>query len=298
MGRLHYRTLEQVKIAYLHCYSGDYKAEITLDPSSIQDLNWWIQTLPKASAPIDLGPCTSVFTCDASEKGWSACFNGQKAQGQFSDLEAPHSTNTKEIYAALFDLKSHWRYSQNQHILVMSDSTTAISVIKNMGSMDSLIHDRLAKEIWHFAESKGIWISITYIPGKLNTESDNENIVWTLSQCIFDKLIHQFCGFGPVITDLFASWLNFKLKPYLSWGPDPFCTHIEAFTVQWDSPSTYYAYSTFSIILKVLKKIHQNEATVMLVFPFWSTQMWFTAPTSMLISSIVVLLTDQPIFLP
>ena len=117
-------------------------------------------------------------------------------------------------------------------------------------------------------------------------------------QSSLDKLIHQFCGFGPVITDLFASWLNFKLKPYLSWGPDPFCTHIEAFTVQWDSPYTYYAYSTFSIIPKVLKKIHQDEATVMPVFPFWSTQMWFTMPTSMRISSIVVLLTDQPIFLP
>ena len=274
LRRLHYRTLECLKIAYLHCFAGNYEAEITLDAASIHDLNWWIQTLPSACAPIDCGPCTSVFTCDASKQGWSACFNGQKAQGQFSVLEAPHSTNTKEIYAVLFGLQAHRRYLQNQHILIMSDSTTAISVVKNMGSMDCLIHNRLVQEIWHFAESKGIWISITYIPGKANIESDegsrvfNENTEWVLPQQIFDKLIHQFRSSGPVITDLFTSRLNFKLKPYISWGPDPFSVHIDAFTMQWDSPYTYYAYPPFSIIPKVLKKVHQDQATILLAFLF------------------------------
>ena len=304
MGRLHYRTLERLKIAHLHACAGNYEADITLNTACIHDLNWWIQTLPSACAPIDRGPCTSVFTCDASKQGWSACFNGQKAQGQFSLLEAPHSTNTKEIYAVLFGLQAHWRYLQNQHILIMSDSTTAISVIKNMGSMDSLIHDRLAQETWHFAESKGIWISMTYIPGKANIESDegsrvfNENTEWALPQQIFDKLIHHFRSSGPVITNLFASRLNFKLKPYISWGPDPFSVHVDAFTIQWNSPYTYYAYPPFSIIPRVLKKVHQDQATVLLVFPFWSTQMWFTTLMSMLVSSIVVLPEDPPIFLP
>ena len=304
LGRLHYRTLECLKIAYLHCYPGDYELNITLNTECISDLSWWIQTLPTACSPIDRGPCTSVFTCDASKKGWSACFNGQRAQGQFSVLEAPHSTNTKEIYAVLFGLQAHWRYLQNQHILIKSDSTTAISVVKNMGSMDCLIHDQLARDIWHFAESKGIWISMTYIPGIANVESDegsrifNENTEWALPQQIFDKLIHHFRSFGPVITDLFASRLNFKLKPYISWGLDPFSVHVDAFTMQWDSTYIYYAYPPFSIIPKVLRKIHQDQATVLLVFPFWSTQMWFTTLMAMLISAVVVLPEDPPIFLP
>ena len=36
----------------------------------------------------------------------------------------------------------------------------------------------------------------------------------------------------------------------------------------------------------------------MLVFPFWSTQMWFTMLISMLVSNIIVLPTEPPIFLP
>ena len=136
-------------------------------------------------------------------------------------MEAPQSTNTMEIYAVLFDLIAHWKYLQNQHILVMSDLTTAISVVKNMGSMDLIIHNQLAKEMCHFAESKEIWIFITYIPGQLNTESDERSRVFNkntkCTQCLFDKLIHHLHAFGPVINDMFASCLNFKLKPYMSW---------------------------------------------------------------------------------
>ena len=84
------------------------------------------------------------------------------------------------------------------------------------------------EKFWYFAELKGIWISITYIPGWLNTDSDkgsrvfNANTKWALSQCIFHKIVYHFRSFGPFIRDLFASRLNFKIKPYVSWGQDPF----------------------------------------------------------------------------
>ena len=110
LRHLHYRTLERLKLSALKSNAGDYKVVITLDHPSLKDLHWWILTLPTACVPLDRGPCTSVFTCDASEKGWSACFNGQKVQEQFSVLEAPYSTNTKEIYAVLFGLRVHWRF--------------------------------------------------------------------------------------------------------------------------------------------------------------------------------------------
>ena len=278
---------------------------MTLDHPSTVDITWWVNTLPSACAPVTRGPCSAIFTCDASEKGWSACFNGQKANGQFSDLELPHSTNTKEIVAVFFGLKCFWTHLQNQHILIMSDSTTAIGVVKKMGSMDNIVHDDLAREIWHFAESKGIWLTITHIPGRANYESDegsrvfyNENTEWTMPQCLFDRIVHHFRGYGPVVIDLFASRLNFKIKPYCSFGPDPFSSHIDCFTTLWDNPYIHYCYPPFSVLHRVLQKMDEDQAKILLVFPFWPTQMWFTRMLERLMSPIVVLPTSPPVYLP
>ena len=304
LGRLHYRSMEHLKVTALKQNKGNFEAMVQLDLPSILDIDWWIQTLPTAAAPITRRPITSVFTCDASDHGWSACFDGSKANSQFSLLEYPYSTNTKEIFPVLLGLRSHWHHFPNQHILVMSDSTTAIAVIQHMGSMDSLVHDRLARDIWDFTASNGIWLSMTHIPGKLNTESDygsrhfNSNLEWTLPQSTFDSMIKHYRDYGPVITDLFASRLNFKVTPYVSFGPDPYCCHVDCFTMSWKSPYVFYAYPPFSILPKLLQKIQQDQCQVLVVFPFWQTQIWFTTLMDLLILDIVVIPNDPPIFLP
>ena len=38
---------------------------------------------------------------------------------------------------------------------------------------------------------------------------------------------------GPFDIDLFASYLNYKMKPYVSWGPDPYATYVDAFSIPW-----------------------------------------------------------------
>ena len=296
--------MERLKVTALKQNKGNFESLVQLDPPSISDIEWWIETLPTAAAPINRGPITSVFTCDASKRGWSACFDGSTANGHFSLLEYPYSTNTKEIFTVLFGLKSHWSNFPNQHVLVMSDSTTAIAVVQQMGSMDSSIHDSLAWDIWDFASSKGIWLSITHIPGKINTESDfgsrhfNSNLKWTLPQSTYDSITHHYRAYGPVITDLFASRLNFKVVPYVSYGPDPYCCHVDCFTMTWKSPYVFYAYPPFSVIPKVLQKIQQDMCQVLVVFPFWPTQLWFPTLMNLLVSDIVVVPRDPPIFLP
>ena len=268
---------------------------MNLDKLSITDLNWWLQTLPSAVAPINRGVATCVFTCDASDEGWSGCFNGEKANGHFSLVEAPFSTNTKEILLVLYSICSHVKHFRSKHILALSDSTMAISVVKSMGSMDNMAHDVIAQDIWKFAEKNEIWISISHIPGKFNFESDNRSCVlssstkWAMPQETFDKLLKHFRKFGPVIMDLFVSRLNYKMKPYCSYGPDLYCTHCDSFTMSWDSPYIYFANAPFSVIPKILQKVHQQNSTMMITFPFWQQQMWLNRLLEMLISEIVIL---------
>ena len=224
--------------------------------------------------------------------------------GQFNTKELAWSTNTKEILAVYFGLRSFEQYFHGKLVLVMSDSTTAISVVCKMGSMESLLHDQLAQDIWNFARNSGIWLHITYIPGKANTDSDirsrqfNKNTEWELPLEIFQMLQTHFRDHGPFVIDLFALRLNYKIIPYYSFIPDLFTAHVDAFLISWSNKYSLYAYPPFSVLTRTLQKIRTDKVTVMLVFPLWPTQPWFNHLLQLLITGIVLLPRKPLIFLP
>ena len=74
---------------------------------------------------------------------------------------------------------------------------------------------------------------------------------WKLNASVFQSIVREF---GKPAIDLFASRLNFQLKPYISWKPDPEACHVDAFTLDW-SNLVFYAFPPFSIISQVIKKI-------------------------------------------
>ena len=47
--------------------------------------------------------------------------------------------------------------------------------------------------------------------------------------------------------DLFASRLNYQIKPFVAYQPDPEAMAINAFTISW-KPYCFYAFHPFSII--------------------------------------------------
>ena len=84
--------------------------------------------------------------------------------------------------------------------------------------------------------------------------------------------------------ELFAS----RLKPYVSYKPDPGAVAVDAFTVQW-SQYVFYAFPPFSVIMRTLQKIQQDQAAGLLLAPFWPTQAWWPTLTRMLIQAPLVL---------
>ena len=122
---------------------------------------------------------------------------------------------------------------------------------------------------------------LRFIPEHLKFESDfysrsfNENTEWTLPQSIFDKLAVVYKNAGPIKMDLYASRMNYKVKPYMSWSLDPYCCHVDAFTVPWSAEFVYYAYCPFILMHRLVHKISTEGATVLTVFPLWLTQIWF-----------------------
>ncbi len=165
----------------------------------------------------------------------------------------------------------------------MIDNTTAIAVINNMGTCHSDPCNSIACEIWKFCERNGTWITAAYIPGKPNNtadlESRNKNIdtEWMLNpQCLAQALCS--IPFSPSI-DLFASHINKQFEVYVSYRPDPYAKHIDAFTISW-SNEQFYCFPPFSCILKAIRKIIQDKARGILVVPYWPTDVVPNATTN------------------
>ena len=183
--------------------------------------------------------------------------------------------NIKELNAIYYGLRSFLPYVTGFHVRVLSDNTTAVSVVNNMGTTHSVECNQAAQKIWNFCRSQDIWITCAHIPGKNNVESDFESrrpyrqAEWMLARKHYLKAIETF-QFTPDI-DCFASHVNCQHEIYASFRPDPYASYIDAFSFNWRTYNCYI-FPPFSVIARVIQKIRIDKATALCVFPHWPTQ--------------------------
>ncbi len=88
--------------------------------------------------------------------------------------------------------------------------------------------------------------------------------------------------------DLFASRLNHQVDNYVSWTPDPDSMSVDAFSVSW-SNIKFYAYPPFSMVGAAMSKIVQDQATGIMIIPYWTSQYWYPTMLSMLVKEPIIL---------
>ena len=170
----------------------------------------------------------------------------------------------------------------------MSDNTTAISYINKKGGLKSNECNKIAKEIRIWCTGRDLHISTAHIPGKENFEADKnsrkfqDEAEWQLNPKIYKAVCDTF---GTPEIDLFASRINGKTEKYVTWKPEAFA--VDAFYINWRH-HFIYIFPPFSLLTKVIKKLCQDQATGILVFPAWSTQPWYP-PQALELSSNVPL---------
>ena len=104
-----------------------------------------------------------------------------------------------------------------------------------MGNSHSSKLNKLAKEIWDWCIGEGIWLTIAHIPGTENVQADcksrtfEKSIEWCHNKAIFRKACVKL-NFSPNI-DLFASRINYQIKPFVSYHPDPEAFAINALLI-------------------------------------------------------------------
>ena len=200
-----------------------------------------------------------------------------------------------ELLAVKLALLTYLKDQTRKIIHLQIDNMTALSYLVKMGGGGGTRNQELiqiSKEIWDFLLSRQITITAEYLPSSLNVIADWEsrNHVdpsdWMLDPQVFVRLVEVR---GLPEMDLFASCLNHQLEKYISWRPDPNSVGTDALQHRWDNLYCY-AFPPFCLVAKILKKVAQEGAVLLLVTPTWQTQPWY--------STLLAMSIQNPILLP
>lgn len=287
-GWLYTKNIEREKYILLKQHDGNYEAKVCLSNKILDDVTWWSQNIQITSNSMrPKNYCKEIFT-DASMTGWGAVSDGTRVNGSWSINERNCHINYLELLAVFLGLKSLVPHKSNCAILLRVDNTTAISYINRMGGIQYPHLNDITRQIWQWCEKRQIWLFASYINTRDNKEADEESrkvnpdIEWELSKSVYQDIVHYF---GHPDIDLFASRTNAKCELFASWKQDPDAMAVDAFTLDW-SKYYFYAFPPFTLILRCLRKIIDDKASGILVFPYWPSQPWFPMLNSLIISEI------------
>lgn len=294
-GMMHTKLLEREKYLALLNSSDDYDSQMIINPDTISpDLQWWASNIISSCRSLKESPFTVEIFSDASLTGWGAHCNGERIGGLWSSAEQKLHINQLELTAAYFALKCFALNTYNTSVLFRIDNTTAIACVNKMGSVQFPHLNDIARKIWKWCQDHNLHIYASYIRSKDNSiadwESRNTNIdtEWELSPSVYKTICMHF---GQPSIDLFATRINAKCKQYVSWKRDPYAHNIDAFTLNWSKYNTFYAFPPFALLTRCLRKIKNDQAKGIMVFPLWTSQSWYPLAKSLMVSDP---LTFQP----
>ena len=288
--QLFYRSVEACKSLDISA-GADYDDRVPITELARSDLLWVIENIRRYNGKLLREPAFShSIESDASSFGWGARYNTNTTGGRWSIDEAKHHINYLELLAAFHALQCFAPI--RSRISLLTDNSTVVGYINKMGRMASPSLNHLTRKLWVWCLEREIFVVAQHIPGKDNVYADyhsrnfNERFEWSLNLTVF-RWITQRLWYPEI--DLFASRLNAKVKKFVSWYPDPEACAVDAFTIDWETQLNY-AFPPFSLIPRVLSKVQQDQACVLLVAPVWTCQIWYPL--------LLRLLIERPVLLP
>ena len=303
-GQVYIKQLEQDKAMALYASVFDFEGIYLVTERARKDLLWWLARLDTVSRPIALpNPSITIFT-DASFQGWGCHLPkwNVRTGHRWGPVDHHQDINYLELKAVLYSLKACCNNVTNSHILIESDNTTTVVGINRQGSTHSTNCNNVTRQIWQWAMAGNNWLSATHCPGRLNTQADeasrifNDSTEWTISKTLFRQITDSL---GKPDIDLFASYLNYRLKPYCAWQPDPGAMHIDCLSLGWSDFNLLYIFPPFSLIGRILQKISTDNATAIIIVPDWPTQPWFTRLRQLLVRTpLEIPVTPHTLHLP
>ena len=221
-------------------------------------------------------PSVTIST-DASLQGWGGLCEGSWAAGDWSHLTTLPHINVLELMAVQLSLKHFQDRLIGRTVLVLTDNVSVAAYINRQGGTHSWSLYRLATRLWEWCLAREILPTATYLPGQENLIADflsrgrSLPSEWSLNQSIFETLMERW---GPFDVDLFANEINHRLPTYCARTRDRHALALDAFSISWKGLHPY-AFPPFPLIPRVLDKIEEDRAQVLLIAPRWPGKPWF-----------------------
>ncbi len=279
-GCIHYRQLERAKILALSDLH-DYNVKCRWPKKCLEDLKWWRDSPQGWKCSFDSVIPTTTLITDAALEGWGAIWNGEEIFGPWESDEESR-IDELELLAVLFAIQC-WgsELCAGDVIQLWCDNQVlAVAYIKNMGGGVERL-DCIAREIWLELESRDVFMIASYINTKENPADALTQGIRNKKQLLdcevqlnpttFQWSVNQ----GPFkrSVDWFASSVNNQLPPFYSWNADPAAEGVDVFCFDWGLCDGYI-FPPFVLIPRVLRKMIEGRARVILIHPDWPGALW------------------------
>ena len=216
-------------------------------------------------------PPSLVITTDASGQGWGAVLHPHRVSGVWSKEEALDHINTLELKAVLLALQNLESLVVGHSVLIRSDNMTVVSFINHQGGTHSLSLCRLALDLWEWCLRRRIFLHAAHIPLEENIVADFLSrgkylpTEWVLNRAVSYVFSPSGDRFVRVSSQLPAPEVLLSV---------PGCSGMEnrRSVVSLDGSSTL---RVSSLLPRILDKLAQDEADLLLVAPFWPQRPWF-----------------------
>lgn len=281
-AQIHSRPLQLETLAVWDNSEEGLEKVFSLSGASLESLRWWEQPKNLTMGKPWRREKLVVLTTDASPTGWGAHVGGRYFQGVWESGE-DNSSNFRELRAVICALRAAMPEVRGKHLQVMSDNTTTVTYVNKQGGTRSKSLMSLAYDLFSVAEKSLLSISAVHIKGMENTQADflsRHSLLaseWALNKDVFRE-ITRIWGIPDV--DLFATKANRQVQNFCSLDPMGNPWAVDALSVgwQWDLA---YAFPPIPLVPRVLAKIREEGARVIMVAPFWPKRSWFSLLWSM-----------------
>ncbi len=278
-GKAHYRILEGEKLRALGT-TRDFNKKCRWPRSIVTDLKWWKNSRFGWKCSFEMPIPTSTLITDASLEGWGVIWDGVELFGPWeSDDEG--RIDELELLAILYAIQC-WpvEVSNGSTVQLWCDNQVAVAYIRNMGGRIPRL-DRVAREIWSELESRDVFLIASYVNTKENPADAltrgvaNKKQLLDCEVQLNPEVFAMLCAQGPFCpeVDWFASERNAQLPRFYSWNPEPTAEGCDAFLFFWGA-CVGYIYPPFVLIPRILQKITEDKASIVLVHPDWPGALW------------------------
>ena len=222
-------------------------------------------------------PSLQLMT-DASSQGWGGALLPHRVSGVWPQECQSCSMNQLEMLAIFHSLEHFRSTLQGNPVLIMSDNTTAVSCIRNQGTLRSLPLLEISRKLLEFCEEFSIIPVPKHLPGRLNVLADQESRLdpisteWSLDPETFRGIWNRH---GPFACDLFANRFNTQLENFLSPFPDPLAQGTNALSISWDQWDSIYLFPPVPLLHEVVALLSSYQGKGVLIAPLFPASAWF-----------------------